>query len=89
MKQKLKKLPRFKNENAERNFWQKHSPLDYFEVSRAKIGVFPNLKPSNKPISIRLPESFVIRLKMKANAMDIPYHTIIKQAIARELDMYK
>jgi len=49
-----KKLPVFKTEEQEREFWAKESPLDYFDLSKARQTVFPNLKPTLKSISIRL-----------------------------------
>ena len=85
MKQKLKKLPNFKNEDEERDFWTSHSPLDYFDNSKWVRVRFPNLKPTTQPISLRLPISMISELKVKANRIDIPYQALIKQAIAKEL----
>ena len=75
---KLKKLPKFKNEDEERDFWDSHSPLDYFDNSKWVRVRFPNLKPSSTPISIRLPNYMISELKVKANRLDIPYQTLIK-----------
>lgn len=82
---KLKKLPKFKNEDEEARFWNTHSSVDYFDWSKAKNIIFPNLKPSSTPISIRLPNYMISGLKVKANKLDIPYQTLIKQAIAKAL----
>jgi len=46
---------------------------------------FPNLKLSSKPITIRLSRSLIERLKVKANRMDIPYQSLIKQLLFKEL----
>ena len=78
---KLKLIPIFKNEDAERNFWDTHDLTDYFDVSKAEDVIFPNLKLSSKPITIRLPESLIERVKIKAHKMDIPYQSLIKQLI--------
>jgi len=78
-------LPKFKNEDQERDFWDKINIADYYEASDFIQVRFPNLKPSSTPISIRLPSYMVSELKVRANRLDIPYQAIIKQAIAKEL----
>lgn len=78
---KLLKLPIFKNEDEERDFWAKIKLEDYFELEDFVPVSFPNLKPTSKPISIRLPEHMIDRLKEKANEIDIPYQALIKQFI--------
>ena len=65
--------PDFKNEDEEREFWATHSPLDYFDAQDFKRGSFPNLKPSVKSISIRLPEDMLAELKILANKKDVPF----------------
>jgi len=75
---KLKEIPDFKSEDEEREFWSTHSSVDYIDWSKGKPGRFPNLKPSTKAISIRLPESTISKLKTKANKMDVPYQSLIK-----------
>ncbi len=78
MKTKNKKVPPFKSENAEREFWATHSPLDYFDTAKLKKATFPNLKPSLKSISIRLPEDMLDELKVLANKRDVPYQSLAK-----------
>ena len=75
---KLKEIPNFKNEDEEREFWSKHSSLDYIDWSKGNFVSFPNLKPTTKAISIRLPEITISKLKTKANKMDVPYQSLIK-----------
>ena len=83
MKKRLKKLPKFKDEDEEREFWARHSSADYFDWSKAKIGVFPNLKPTSLSISIRLPKYIINMVKVEANKLDIPYQSLMKQYIAK------
>lgn len=83
MAKRLKKIPKFRSEDAERAFWDAHSSVDYIDWSKAERGVFPNLKPSSRPISIRLPDHLIDEVKMKANKFNIPYQTLMKQYIAR------
>ncbi len=75
---KQKKLPQFKSEAQETAFWATHDATDYIDFFRARRSVFPNLRPSTKTISIRLPESLIEHLKMLANKRDVPYQTLLK-----------
>ncbi len=78
MKTSTKSKSTFKTEDEERAFWSTHSPLDYFDASKAKRASFPNLRPSLKSISIRLPEDMVDELKILANKRDVPYQSLAK-----------
>ena len=82
MKKPLK-IPKFKNEDEEREFWSKIDLSDYLEPSDLVDVSFPNLKPSTRSISLRLPEYVIARTKEKANALDVPYQTLMKQYIAQ------
>ena len=77
MKKPLK-LPKFKNEDEEREFWAKINLADYFEPSDFVSVSFPNLKPTSRSISIRLPEYLLNRIKEKANEINVPYQSLIK-----------
>lgn len=82
MSKKLKPIPKFKSEDEERDFWANHSALDYFDVDNAIVNpVFPNLKPSSKTISLRLPESLLDRIKQEANKRDLPYQSYLKSKL--------
>ena len=52
----IKKIPKFKNEDEERAFWATHDSTEYINWKKAKKVILPNLKPSIKAISLRLPE---------------------------------
>jgi predicted DNA binding CopG/RHH family protein len=80
MKKPLK-LPKFKNEDQERDFWAKVNLADYFDLSDFQTVSFPNLKPTSRSISIRLPEFLLMRIKEKANEMDVPYQSLIKNSL--------
>lgn len=82
---KLKKIPEFKNEEEEREFWSTHDSTEYIDYSKAKKNFFPNLKPSLKTISIRLPETLLAHLKMLANKRDVPYQTLLKIYLAEKI----
>ena len=76
---KIKKIPKFKNEDQEREFWAKHDATDYFDMSKAiKNPIFANLKPSTQAISLRLPKFLLARVKQVAKAKDVPYQSLMK-----------
>ena len=75
---KLKKLPKFKNEDEEREFWATHDSTEYVDWSSGRFVTFPNLKPTTRTISVRLPESLITELKMLAHARDVPYQSLLK-----------
>ena len=85
MKKADKRIPKFKNEDEEREFWATHSPLDYFDSKKVKRASFPKLKPSLKSISIRLPEDMLAELKILANKKDVPYQSLAKIFLARQI----
>ena len=79
--QQLKPIPHFKTEAEEREFWQTHDSTEYVDYSSVENVKFPNLKLTSKPITIRLPQSLIDRVKIKAHQMDVTYQTLIKQLI--------
>ena len=82
----MKKLPEFRNENEEFEFWSENDSTNYIDWSKAKKSNFPELKPTAKSISIRLTESMLNNLKQEANKMDIPYQSLMKMLISEGLD---
>lgn len=86
MKKKLKPIPKFKNEDEEREFWATADTSDYFDWDKAEEVIFPNLKPSTKSISLRLPEHLLARIKELANARDVPYQSLMKIFLAERVE---
>ncbi len=84
---KDKRIPVFKNEDKEREFWATHTPLDYYDTKNIKGASFPKLKPSVKSISIRLPEDMLAELKTLANEKDVPYQSLAKIYLARQISL--
>ena len=81
----MKKIPQFKDESQEKDFWEKHDSSDYIDWSQSKPAMFANLKPSSKTISLRLPENLLNQLKILANSYDVPYQSLIKILVAKQL----
>ena len=86
-----KPLPEFKDENEEREFWASHDSTDYVDWDRAQSTIFPNLKPTTKTISLRVPESMLNELKLLAHKRDVPYQSLIKVFLRERIDreLYK
>ena len=83
---KKQKVPTFKNEDEEREFWATHDSMEFVDWSKARRAVFPNLKPSTKTISLRLPESIIAALKLLANKRDVPYQSLLKVFLAEKVE---
>ena len=85
MKKTDRYIPIFKSEDEERAFWATHSPLDYFDFRSIRRASFTNLKPSLKSISIRVPSDMLAELKSIANKKDVPYQSLAKVYLARQI----
>ena len=83
---RLKKIPKFKTEDKERKFWATHDLMDYVDVKSFVRVHFPNLKPTLRTISIRLPEHLIGDLKALANERDLPYQALLKQFVAERVE---
>ncbi len=83
---KKKKIPNFKNEEQEREFWDTHDSTEYIDWNNGEKLVLPNLKPSLKTISLRLPESLINELKVLANKKDVPYQSLLKMFLAERVE---
>lgn len=75
---KLKKIPKFKNEDAERDFWATHDTTEYFDITKPVKLDLSKLQPSTESISLRLPEWLLSDLKMLANKRDMAYQALMK-----------
>ena len=86
MNKPRKTIPEFKTEAEERAYWESHDSSQHIDWSRAKRLRFPNLKPSTKTISLRLPEALLERIKIEANKRDMPYQSLIKAWLAEHVN---
>ena len=82
----LHPIPRFESEVQEQEFWLSHDSTDYVDWSTAERVRFPNLKPSSKSISLRVPVALLERIKIEANRRDVPYQSLIKIWLAEKVD---
>ncbi len=83
-----KQIPKFKNEDEERLFLGKADSTGFVDWTQAKRVKLPQLKPSLKTISLRLPAAIIEDLKILANRQDVPYQSLLKvyltERIAKE-----
>ncbi len=84
--EKYKSVPKFENEDQERAFWAEQDSAEYVDWSKADRVIFPNLKPTSKTISLRLPGFILDELKLIAHKRDIPYQSLIKIFLKEKID---
>jgi predicted DNA binding CopG/RHH family protein len=85
MSKPLKKVPEFASEAEERAFWETHDSTEYLDWRQARRAALPNLKPSTRTISLRLPQHLLDGIKTAANARDVPYQSLIKVWLREKL----
>ncbi len=85
MSKQPKAIPKFASEAEERVFWETHDSTEYLDWSKSRKAVLPNLKPTTKTISLRLPQHLLDSLKAAANARDVPYQSLIKVWLQEKL----
>jgi predicted DNA binding CopG/RHH family protein len=79
-------VPKFTSDDEEREFWATADSTRYIDWNKAKRSLFPNLKPSLRSISLRLPELLIANVKVLANKRDIPYQTLLKSFLAERVE---
>ena len=80
------KVPKFKSAKEERAFWKHTDSTTLVDWSRATNATFPNLKPTVRSISLRLPQSMIDELKVLANKRDVPYQSLMKLYLSERID---
>ena len=82
---KKRDLPKFGSEAEERELWDKLDSSRYVDWSKAERAVFPNLKPTTRSISLRLPVSMLDQIRTAVNKRDVPYQSLIKVWLSEQL----
>lgn len=85
MSKPTRPTPKFVTEAQERAYWEKHDSTEHLDWSKAKKVTLPNLKPTTKTISLRLPQHLLDSIKVAANARDVPYQSLIKVWLQEKL----
>lgn len=87
-KTNLTAIPRFASETEERAYWESHDSTEHLDWSKAQKVTMPNLKPTTKTISLRLPQHLLDSIKMTANSRDVPYQSLIKIWLQEKLQSH-
>ena len=88
MSKPTKSVPKFDNEAQERAYWETHDSTEHLDWSKAKSVNLPNLKPTTRTISLRLPQHLLDSIKAAANARDVPYQSLIKVWLQEKLSSH-
>jgi tRNA(adenine34) deaminase len=87
MKRNIRKIPKFKNEDEEREFWSKHNSTDYIDWKKGKRAKLPSFKQST---NINSNEHFmrlaIDQAKIAEENGDVPIGAVIvykEQIIAK------
>ena len=87
----MAKIPKFKNDEEIREFWDKHSLSDFEEDLKPASITFQ--KPRKEVITLRLERSFIIPLKAIAKRIGIGYSSLariwVMERIKKELHTKK
>ena len=86
MKKKFKPIPKFRNEDEERDFWAKADTSEYFDFDHPIELDLSKLKPSTETISLRLPQFLLAHIKELANKKDVPYQSLMKIFLAEKVE---
>lgn len=86
MPTEFKEIPDFKDEEEERTFWADNDSTEYIDWDSAESTILPQLKPSTRTISLRLPETMLDELRVIANKRDVPYQSLIKVFLKERID---
>jgi predicted DNA binding CopG/RHH family protein len=78
-------IPKFKTEAQERAYWESHDSSAHLDWTQAQKVKLPNLRPTTKTISLRLPQHLLDSIKVAANARDVPYQSLIKVWLQEKL----
>lgn len=85
MSKKFRKLPKFKSEEGEREFWSTHDATDYFDFSKGQITDADTFHGGLKPVTIRFSMEQLEGVRKIARRMDVGYQSLIKVWIDERL----
>ncbi len=83
---KKRPVPEFRSEDEEREFSAQHDSTEFLDWRSARQRKFPNLKPTLRTISLRLPVSMIEDLRVLAHKRDVPYQSLLKVFLAERLE---
>lgn len=78
------RVPDFKTEEEEREFWSKHSVADYWNDLRESSDTFK--RPKLTPVTLKFDPIVLKKIKMLAGKRGIPYNAYIRYLLARSIE---
>lgn len=83
----MRKIPKFKSEKEEADFWATHDSVDYLsETKEVKVKF---TRPRKKLVSLRLDEKTIKKLKKIAESKGIGYLELVRMWVLENLDKAK
>jgi predicted DNA binding CopG/RHH family protein len=79
------KIPQFKTEQEEADFWDSHDSTDFFDETEAVNVTFVDARSTMRQISLRLDPSVIDQLKSLAVDKGIGYQTMIRMWVMERL----
>jgi predicted DNA binding CopG/RHH family protein len=84
---RVKKIPKFRSEKEEADFWATHDSIDYFsETKEVKVKF---TRPLKKLVSLRLDENTIDKLKKIAESKGIGYLELVRMWVLENLSKTK
>jgi predicted DNA binding CopG/RHH family protein len=83
----VKKIPKFKSEKAEADFWATHDSVDYLAQTKEVTAKFT--RPKKKLVSLRLDERTIKELKTIAARKGIDYIEMVRMWVIESLEKSK
>jgi len=83
----MKKIPKFKSEKEEADFWAAHDSIDYLSDTKEVKATF--IRPKKKLVSLRLDEKTINKLKRIADSKGIGYLELIRMWVLESLNKIK
>lgn len=81
----MAKIPEFKSEQEESEFWDSHDATEFFEETTPVEMQFVDARPRKTLISLRLDADTIGELKHAAHARGMGYQTLIRMWILERL----
>lgn len=78
--------PALKSDAGERAFREANDSTDHLDRAGAKAVHLPNLMPTSKSISLRLPIGRLEALRIEANRRDVPCQSLIKRWLSERVE---
>jgi len=80
----MKKLPKFKTQEEEIEFWENHSIADYWDNLEESGDIFK--RPKLTPVTLKFDPLVLKKIKMLARKRSVSYNAYIRYLIAKSVE---